>query len=145
MEEVVGTGKSFGIQPKRTSFRSPWQNRSFGRRREPGSSVGASQFASHGCGPTASKRCKLWKKNGAHETRRRVVTKLAAQPGEAHFDASIRLSAPTVPFRRGQRQKNFSTARGAGLNGNHRETDFGERAGTMEKGCQRSTPFLTAT
>jgi transposase InsO family protein len=25
-EEVVSTIKSFGIQPKRTSFRSPWQN-----------------------------------------------------------------------------------------------------------------------
>jgi transposase InsO family protein len=25
-EEVVGTIKSFGIEPKRTSFRSPWQN-----------------------------------------------------------------------------------------------------------------------
>jgi transposase InsO family protein len=25
-EEVVSTMKSFGIQPKRTSFRSPWQN-----------------------------------------------------------------------------------------------------------------------
>ncbi len=25
-EEVVGTMKSFGIQPKRTSLRSPWQN-----------------------------------------------------------------------------------------------------------------------
>jgi len=25
-EEVVSTVKSFGIQPKRTSFRSPWQN-----------------------------------------------------------------------------------------------------------------------
>src|ERR1019366_2883836 len=25
-EEVVDTMKSFGIQPKRTSFRSPWQN-----------------------------------------------------------------------------------------------------------------------
>lgn len=25
-EEVVGTIRSFGIQPKRTSFRSPWQN-----------------------------------------------------------------------------------------------------------------------
>lgn len=26
-EEIVSTMKSFGIQPKRTSFRSPWQNR----------------------------------------------------------------------------------------------------------------------
>jgi len=25
-QEVVGTIKSFGIEPKRTSFRSPWQN-----------------------------------------------------------------------------------------------------------------------
>jgi transposase InsO family protein len=25
-EEVIGTMKSFGIEPKRTSFRSPWQN-----------------------------------------------------------------------------------------------------------------------
>ena len=25
-EEVIDTAKSFGIQPKRTSFRSPWQN-----------------------------------------------------------------------------------------------------------------------
>jgi transposase InsO family protein len=25
-EEVIDTVKSFGIQPKRTSFRSPWQN-----------------------------------------------------------------------------------------------------------------------
>jgi putative transposase len=25
-DEVIGTVKSFGIQPKRTSFRSPWQN-----------------------------------------------------------------------------------------------------------------------
>jgi hypothetical protein len=25
-EEVVSTIKSFGIEPKRTSFRSPWQN-----------------------------------------------------------------------------------------------------------------------
>ena len=25
-EEVIGTIKSFGIEPKRTSFRSPWQN-----------------------------------------------------------------------------------------------------------------------
>jgi putative transposase len=25
-EEVVGTIKSFGVTPKRTSFRSPWQN-----------------------------------------------------------------------------------------------------------------------
>jgi transposase InsO family protein len=25
-EEVIATVKSFGIQPKRTSFRSPWQN-----------------------------------------------------------------------------------------------------------------------
>ena len=25
-EEVVSTIKSFGIQPKRTSFRNPWQN-----------------------------------------------------------------------------------------------------------------------
>jgi transposase InsO family protein len=25
-EEVIGAVKSFGIQPKRTSFRSPWQN-----------------------------------------------------------------------------------------------------------------------
>jgi hypothetical protein len=25
-EEVINTVKSFGIQPKRTSFRSPWQN-----------------------------------------------------------------------------------------------------------------------
>jgi transposase InsO family protein len=25
-EEVIETVKSFGIQPKRTSFRSPWQN-----------------------------------------------------------------------------------------------------------------------
>jgi transposase InsO family protein len=24
--EVIDTVKSFGIQPKRTSFRSPWQN-----------------------------------------------------------------------------------------------------------------------
>jgi hypothetical protein len=25
-EEVIDTIKTFGIQPKRTSFRSPWQN-----------------------------------------------------------------------------------------------------------------------
>jgi transposase InsO family protein len=25
-EEVIGTVKSFGVEPKRTSFRSPWQN-----------------------------------------------------------------------------------------------------------------------
>ena len=25
-EEVIDTVKSFGIQPRRTSFRSPWQN-----------------------------------------------------------------------------------------------------------------------